>query len=253
MAKLILSMDGLVLKEIALTKERMSIGRRPSNDIQIDNLAISGEHAAVVTILNDSFLEDLNSTNGTLVNGQPVKKHFLKNGDVVELGKYKLKYIAEQAPSNEPSDYEKTMVLRANSEMRAPDVVRPATPVAPLPQSPTPIPPPAAAPAMPSPAAVLASAAAAATVPAGTGAIQILNGANAGRELVLTKTLTTLGKPNVQVAVIARRPHGYFITHVEGAHFPTINGKAIDAQAHQLNDHDVIEIAGAKMEFFLKA
>ena len=96
MAKLILSMDGLVLKEILLTKERMSIGRKASNDIQIDNLAISGEHAAVVTILNDSFLEDLNSTNGTLVNGQTVKKHFLKNGDVVELGKYKLKYVTEQ-------------------------------------------------------------------------------------------------------------------------------------------------------------
>ena len=87
MAKLILSMDGLVLKEIPLTKERMSIGRKPNNDIQIDNLAISGEHAAVVTILNDSFLEDLNSTNGTLVNGQSVKKRFLKNGDVGELGK----------------------------------------------------------------------------------------------------------------------------------------------------------------------
>ena len=121
MAKLILSMDGLVLKEIPLVKERMSIGRRPSNDIQIDNLAISGEHAAVVTILNDSFLEDLNSTNGTLVNGQPVKKHFLKNNDVIEMGKYKLKYISEHAAPSEPSDYEKTMVLRANSEQRAPD------------------------------------------------------------------------------------------------------------------------------------
>lgn len=76
MAKLILSMDGLVLKEIPLNKERLSIGRKPHNDIQIDNLAISGEHAVVVNILNDSFLEDMNSTNGTLVNGQPVKKHF---------------------------------------------------------------------------------------------------------------------------------------------------------------------------------
>ncbi|HNL20908.1 MAG TPA: FHA domain-containing protein, partial [Rhodocyclaceae bacterium] len=96
MAKLILSMDGLVLKEISLNKERVTIGRKPHNDIQIDNLAISGEHAAIVTILNDSFLEDLNSTNGTLVNGQPVKKHFLRNNDVVELGKYKLKYVSEQ-------------------------------------------------------------------------------------------------------------------------------------------------------------
>ena len=121
MAKMILSMDGLVLKEIPLTKERMTIGRKAHNDIQIDNLAISGEHAAVVTILNDSFLEDLNSTNGTLVNGQPIKKHFLKNNDVVELGKYKLKYIAEQAaPVADAGDFEKTMVLRPNMVRPAP-------------------------------------------------------------------------------------------------------------------------------------
>ena len=86
MAKLILSMDGLVLKEIPLTKERTTIGRKPHNDIQIDNLAVSGEHAVIVTILNDSFLEDLGSTNGTMVNGGAVKKHFLQNNDVVELG-----------------------------------------------------------------------------------------------------------------------------------------------------------------------
>ena len=78
MAKLILSMDGLVLKEIPLTKERTTIGRKPHNDIQIDNLAVSGEHAAIITILNDSFIEDLGSTNGTMVNGKPIKKHFLR-------------------------------------------------------------------------------------------------------------------------------------------------------------------------------
>ena len=230
MAKLILSMDGLVLKEIPLSKERMTIGRRPSNDIQIDNLAISGEHAAVVTILNDSFLEDLNSTNGTLVNGQAVKKHFLKNGDVIELGKYKLKYISESVQSGDSPDFEKTVVMRAGG-------VKPGTAAAggetpgfrPGPQ--------ASVPGAPPP----------------PGAIQVLNGANAGRELELTKTLTTLGKPGVQVAVIARRPQGYFITHVEGASLPSVNGQTLDAQARLLNDHDVIEIAGIKMEFFLKS
>ncbi len=228
MAKMILSMDGLVLKEIPLGKERMTIGRKPHNDIQIDNLAISGEHAVVVTILNDSFLEDLNSTNGTLVNGQPVKKHFLKNGDVVELGKYRLKYIAEQAvPAIDAGDFEKTMILRPNA-MRPEAGAEPVAPAA--------APPPQMQPPQVQPAA----------------AIQILSGANAGRELELTKTLTTLGKPGVQVAVIARRPHGYFITHVEGGQFPVVNGTTLDAQAHPLADHDVIEIAGVKMEFFLK-
>src|SRR5262247_3640800 len=112
MAKLILSMDGLVLKELPLDKERITIGRKPHNDIQIDNLAVSGEHALIVTILNDSFLEDLGSTNGTLVNGNPIKKHILLNNDVIEIGKYKLKYIGE-APSasaqTSVEDFERTM------------------------------------------------------------------------------------------------------------------------------------------------
>lgn len=237
MAKLILSMDGLVLKEIPLTKERTTIGRKPHNDIQIDNLAISGEHAALVTILNDSFLEDLNSTNGTLVNGQPIKKHFLQNGDVVELGKYKLKFIGDLPAAREgETDFEKTMVLRPGS-------IRPQEAPAAAGESThanfgeVHIPPPAA------------PAAAAAPL---LGVVQILNGANAGKELELVKTLTTLGKPGVQVAVITRRPHGYFITHVEGGQFPVVNGKTLDAQAHPLGDHDVVEIAGVKMEFFLK-
>jgi pSer/pThr/pTyr-binding forkhead associated (FHA) protein len=262
MAKLILSMDGLVLKEIPLDKERMSIGRKASNDIQIDNLAISGEHAAVVTILSDSFLEDLNSTNGTLVNGQPVKKHFLKNGDVIELGKYKLKYVSEVPQQVDAADFEKTMVLRPGALKKAaesPAAPGPVSRLAPDPsqtQPPQPVLKPEPPPAAPVPPPVAPTPPPAAPTPppaaARIAAIQILNGANAGRELELTKTLTTLGKPGVQVAVIARRPHGYFITHVEGAQFPVINGQAIDAQAHQLADHDVVEIAGTKMEFFLK-
>ena len=227
MAKLILSMDGTVLKEIPLAKERMTIGRKAQNDIQIDNLAISGEHAVVITILNDSFLEDMGSTNGTFVNGQSVKKHFLQNGDTIELGKYRLKYVNEAPQQAAPQDFEKTMILRPGAVPKAPDPA-PAAPAAPA------APPPAAAPALP------------------LGAIQILSGGNAGKELELSKSLTTLGKPGVQVAVIARRPHGYFITHVEGASFPVVNGVSLDKQAHQLNDHDIIELAGTKMEFFLK-
>ena len=257
MAKLILSMDGLVLKEITLTKERTTIGRKPHNDIQIDNLAVSGEHAVIVTILSDSFLEDLGSTNGTLVNGQPIKKHFLQNNDVVELGKYKLKYLNE-APkaAGGAADFEKTMVMRPGSA--PPPRMAPAAPVgtgtvvpgaaAPAP-SPTIAPASAAATVAPVAAPVAASAAGGAVA---QGAIQLLSGPNAGKELVLTKALTTLGKPGVQVAVITRRPQGYFITHVEGATFPVVNGKPLDAQAHPLADHDVVEIAGTKMEFFFK-
>src|ERR1700741_5031374 len=125
MAKLILSMDGLVLKEIPLTKERTTIGRKPHNDIQIANLAVSGEHAGIVTILNDSFLEDLGSTNGTVVNGNPIKKHFLQNNDVIELGKYKLKFVGEAAPAatGEKADFERRLVRR-------PAAMKPAAPAA---------------------------------------------------------------------------------------------------------------------------
>jgi pSer/pThr/pTyr-binding forkhead associated (FHA) protein len=258
MAKLILSMDGLVLKEIPLTKERTTIGRKPHNDIQIDNLAVSGEHAVIVTILNDSFLEDLGSTNGTVVNGNPIKKHFLQNNDVVELGKYKLKFVGEASGASaagDKADFEKTMVLRpASARQTGGEALRSA----PGPQR-------AAAMPQATAAAVAGIADATKTVPpapqpaaprpAGQplGAIQLLSGANAGKELELTKPLTTLGKPGVQVAVLTRRPQGYFITHVEGAARPNVNGQQIGPAPHALKDHDVIELAGVKMEFFLKA
>ena len=132
MAKIILSMDGTTLKDIPLNKERITIGRKPHNDIQIDNLAISGEHAVIVTILNDSFLEDMGSTNGTFVNGQQVKKHFLQNGDTIELGKYRLKYINDVPQQTSNADFEKTMILRPGAVPKAP--VAPAVPAMAPPQ-----------------------------------------------------------------------------------------------------------------------
>jgi len=248
MAKLTLSMDGMLLKEIPLVKERTTIGRKPHNDIQIDNLAISGEHAVIVSILNDAFLEDLESTNGTNVNGQAVKKHFLQNGDVIELGKYRLKYMSEAQPHGSQADFEKTMIIRPEMMPKAGGVADAKAMMAETQAGM-----PAAHPPMPD-QAVAKGPAPIVEAPAVRlrGAIQILTGANAGKEMELTKTLSTLGKPGVQVAVIARRPHGYFITHVEGATFPSINGKLLDAQAHPLSDHDIIELAGTKMEFFLK-
>ena len=266
-AKLILSMDGEVIREYPLNKERMTVGRKAHNDIIIDNLAVSGEHAAIVTILHDSFLEDLDSTNGLEVNGVPTKKHFLQNNDLIEIGKYKLKYLSDQVSQTTPADFEKTMVLRAPVKQAAPSAGKPAEHASfmttqinqsakpseeavektgkfgahqspspqPQPKSPSPQP-------QPQPTAPVAQAA----------AVQILTGPNAGKELDLVKNLTTLGKPGVQVAVLTRRPQGYFITHVEGASHPMVNGMSLGDQSHQLNDHDVIELAGIKMEFYFK-
>ena len=261
-AKLILSMDGAVIKEYPLSKDRMTIGRHAHNDIIIDNLAVSGEHAAVVTILHDSFLEDLDSTNGLEVNGTPTKKHFLQNNDLIEIGKYKLKYINDQVSQTSPADFEKTMVLRAPVKQEAPgmekspgieksaqtasfgaadktgkfDSIQPKAAVPPVQ---------AAAPATPPPVPQ-------AETNQRVAVVQVLTGPNAGKELELVKNLTTLGKHGVQVAVITRRPHGFFITYVEGENFPLVNGQVLGNKSQQLNEHDVIELVGVKMEFYFK-
>ncbi len=246
MPKLVLSMDGLVLKEMPLGKERTTIGRKPDNDIQIDNLAISGHHAVITCITNDAFLEDQNSTNGTYLNGQPVKKNVLRNNDVIELGKYKIKFLADDTrPGLSASEMIQTAALASF------DMPGTSTDVAP-PPGPAPRETQIISAAARQAVAQAEAAAASAGTAGGLGVIQVLSGANAGRELQLTKSLTTLGKPGRQVAVITRRPHGYFITHVEGASFPLVNGQAIDAQARLLHDHDIIELAGVKMEFFLQ-
>jgi pSer/pThr/pTyr-binding forkhead associated (FHA) protein len=254
MSKIVLSMDGLVLKEFFLNKERMTIGRKPHNDIQIDNLAVSGDHAVIITMQDDAFIEDLGSTNGTLVNGQPISKHFLQDEDRIELGKYRLKYVKElQMPAQHgEAGFEKTMILRPGSSQvlakaqlstlgstlgSTSSSVPPSVPMA-LVSEPL-SPPQSNAQRVPESSV-------------GEAALQVLSGRSAGRELNLTKMLTTVGKAGVQVAVITRRPRGYFITHVEGDSFPCVNGMRLDQQAHALADQDVIDIAGVKMSFFLK-
>jgi len=202
-----------------LSKERMTLGRKPENDVQIDNLAVSGKHAMIINILDDSFLEDLGSTNGTYVNGKLIKKHALKNGDVISIGKHELKYVNESATADD-DEFEKTMVIR------------PGSAAAPTPGAPEP--------------------------PAGgmpLGRLQVLTGPAQGKELELKKALITLGKPGVQVAVISRRPQGYYLTHIEGDsasnQFPVVNGQSIGSQAYQLKNNDTIELAGIKMQFFI--
>lgn len=234
MAKLVLSINGAVQGEYELSQERLTIGRKPDNDIQIDNLAVSGKHALIITILDDSFLEDLGSTNGTYVNGKLVKKHALKDGDVIAVGKHELKYINENATTDD-DEFEKTMIIKPGSASAAVAAAQAAEK--------------AGAAAAPTPAK---------SGPGGStgmplGRLTVLNGPIAGKELELTKALVTLGKPGTQVAVISRRPQGYFLTHIEsdgdGKRYPVVNGDAIGAKAYQLKNNDLIELAGIKMEF----
>ncbi|HSR62551.1 MAG TPA: FHA domain-containing protein [Gammaproteobacteria bacterium] len=241
MAKLVLSMNGAVQGEFELNQERLTIGRKPENDIQIDNLAVSGKHALIITILDDSFLEDLGSTNGTYVNGKLVKKHALKDGDVIAIGKHELKYVNENASADD-DEFEKTMIIKPGSASAAVAAAQAAEKAG------------AGAEAAQAPAGGDSSGAA----PAGgsgmpLGRLTVLNGPIAGKELELTKALITLGKPGTQVAVISRRPQGYFLTHIEsdgdGKRYPVVNGDTIGPKAYQLKNNDLIELAGIKMEF----
>jgi len=237
MARLVLSLDGQVMAEYNMNKERYTVGRLPDNDIRIDNAAVSGHHSLIINILNDSFLEDLNSTNGTYVNGKLIKKHALQHGDVVTVGHHQLRFVEDDEAQDE---FEKTMVIQPSS--RPVEKVRAASEVAEK-----------ASPALSATAKsrALNDTSAAALKKA---KLQVLSGAFAGRELELSKALTTLGRPGVQVAAITRRAEGYFIVHVDSGKdndFPLLNGNAIGAQATRLADNDVIQLAGVKMGFFV--
>jgi pSer/pThr/pTyr-binding forkhead associated (FHA) protein len=258
MARLILSLDGQTLAEYNMTKERYTVGRLPDNDIRIDNAAVSGHHSLLINILNDSFLEDLNSTNGTYVNGKLIKKHALQHGDVITVGHHQLRYVDDQTQQAPEDEFEKTMVISQPSAQmekqvaqatRAAEAAATAAAEAPRP-SPSDVTKPRRPYAPTSTQEVDEGAAPALPL----AKLQVLSGTFAGRELELVKTLTTLGRPGVQVAAITRRAEGYYIVHVESGKsegFPLVNGMAIGAQARKLQDNDVIQLAGVKMGFFL--
>ena len=253
MAKLHFSLEGNSLGEFSLDKERTTIGRRPTNDIHIDNLSVSGDHAVIITIGNDSFLEDLNSTNGTLVNNKAIKKHVLHHGDVIEFGKYQLKYVnktQEKMPANH-GGFENTVVMRPTKLVISSEEVKVEVEQVPIETNVANAPLESKqAPVAPTPVAELMPAAPTEVTPK-LGHLQILSGTNSGQDIVLNKALTTLGKSGIQIAVITKRPHGYFISHVEGETHPLVNGQNIGAQAYALSDHDVIDLIDHKMEFYL--
>jgi hypothetical protein len=219
MGKLVVSLDGVVINEVQITKDKTTLGRRPYNDIVIDNLAVSGEHAVLQMVGADVFIEDLNSTNGTYINGKAIKKQLLSHNDTVEIGKYKIKYLVEDG-----TDYEKTMIMKPGAAASAAAAYSPT---------------------------VGFGASGFGSLGAGSGpaSIKVLNGAAAGREVQLTKVVTTVGKPGVQVASITKRPGGYVLAHVEGALRPTVNGNPVVGETVHLKNGDVVELAGTQMQF----
>ena len=267
------------MAEFNMSKERYTIGRLPNNDVRIDNPAVSGHHSLIINILNDSFLEDLNSTNGTYVNGKLIKKHALQHGDVITIGHHQLRFSDQQASDTEQDEFEKTMVIPAGQQSaeqlaKAEEAVAlaaaentpaevagkvdvmvemPAVDHKPQPRpKPKPEPPAHVSPVVHTDTAAGVDASSAPNA-LPLAKLQVLSGAFAGRELELTKALTTLGRPGVQVAAITRRAEGYFVVHVESGEegdYPLVNGQPIGAHARKLADNDVLQLAGVKMGFF---
>jgi FHA domain len=216
MAKIIVSLDDNLIKVVPLNKDRMTLGRRPYNDIVVDNLAVSGEHAALQVIGRDYFIEDLNSTNGTYINEQKIKRQILKNGDIIEIGKYIIKYVldgvdtqhANSASDIDSFDHDEL----ATSEERKPLFEQTKFAEAYV-------------------------------------AIKILSGASTGKELPLVKVVTTIGKPGEAVIAITKRPKSYMVAHVEGSVRPSLNGVSFGIDAVPLKNGDLFELAGTAMQF----
>ena len=280
------------MAEYNMNKERYTIGRLPDNDVRIDNPAVSGHHSLIINILSDSFLEDLNSTNGTYVNGKLIKKHALQHGDVITVGHHQMRFVEGAADEESTKDeFARTMIID-NSQAAAQAVAQAEqatavgtarqfaetgkhtrAPVGDMDTAKS-----GAAETIKTGAAETIKTDAAKTVkrdasetvkseaaktvkvdlapvptPAPVGKVQVLNGSFAGREVELSKALTTLGQPGVQVVAITRRNEGFFIVAVENKKGspPSVNGEPLSQKARKLSDNDVVELIGIKMGFFL--
>jgi len=235
MATIQIIFNGDVIQERELTKEVMTIGRKKDNDIQLDNLSVSGHHAKILTVSNDSFIEDSNSTNGTYLNGSLINKKPLTHSDIIRIGKHEIKYVNENAQSSDV--FGKTMIINPDSDGMQETEGNAAIDLS-----------------VSRLAAEIASSDKG-NISQKQAKIRLTSGTNLGKELSLTKVLTTLGNPGVQVAAITRRPTGYFLIYIDGGDNtgrPKVNNKEIGSSAHALKNSDEIEVAGVKMCFFIE-
>ena len=225
MAKLVVSQNGMVEGHYFLDKPRFTLGRMPHSDIYLNHPGVSNVHAVIVTMSNDHILEDMGSTNGTLINGEKIDKHILQNNDTIELGCYQLKYVNQRA--NSDMDFDKTMIttvaLTEHDQLSAQPML-----------------------------ATAVSSARAVKTSFPLGGVRHLKGDFVGHEILINAPLKTFGQPGTQLLMISRRPLGYYVTHVEGRRPPKINGKTIGTQAVLLNVNDRVEIADLELEFYLQ-
>ena len=214
--KLVIKLNNNVIDHVELRQGDMKIGRKSSCDIHLDNLSVSGEHANIFTIGDDSFLQDLGSTNGIYVDNKKVTKHHLKNGDQVAIGKYSLAFASDAV--REPAAFAKTIAITGPA---------PEAALAPAPAKKTP--------AIPGHAALIA-----------------LSGASTpGKRIELVKTVTNLGKAGKRAGAITRTPDGYLLTSGDGE-APKLNGRTLSGKSIKLRNGDIIEVAGTRLQFHLK-
>ena len=217
MAKLIVTLDDKLINVISIDKNRMTLGRRPYNDVMVDNLAVSGEHAAIQAIGSEFYVEDLNSTNGTYINGKKIKRQILQTGDQIELGKYVIKYITEPTETkdsssglNGPSTDTDEQNIGVDDTLNQFEKTRFAEVYV---------------------------------------AVKVVTGPAIGKEIPLVRVVTTIGKPGEAVIAITKRSKNYVVAHVEGAVQPTLNGVPFGIDAVPLKNGDLFELAGTAMEF----
>jgi len=209
--KITIRLDGELIKEVSLTKKRTTLGRRPYNDVVLENQAVSGRHACLIQQDQQVTIEDLDSTNGTYVNGRAVKKQVLQENDSIAIGQLKIIFSLESGNDDEVQDSQDAPPYDATWPQAFQDMAEPPVHL--------------------------------------QGLIKVVSGPAAGRELPLTKTVTTFGKPGVAVAAITRREANYFVHHVEGAQAPLLNGVAVGQEPVMLHQGDLIALSGTVMQF----
>lgn len=277
MGKIVLYLaDGTTL-DIRLARERITIGRRADNDVCLPYPAVSGEHAAIVTILSDSFLEDLGSTNGTLVNGKPIAKHFLRDRDQIDIGRQKLVYVADESTQLETDSHlagrhdarvfgERVEAAKPPPSIVVPDVgaieeardVKSVSSGASTSDIERFVAAEVGAPsnggsARAAPRATEPARAVAAAPDSKVSALRVMTGPNSGRELILDKDETAIGRVGVQVAAVRRTDGTFRLVPLEGASAPSVNGAPVSPDGHPLKPGDSFEVAGVRIEMIEKS
>ena len=209
MARIVLTHEGAVLKEFNLTKDRTSIGRKPQNEIRLDDPTVSGEHA-VILMLQNFYIEDMNSTNGVILNGKKITRRQLSHGDIIRIGRHELKFLDDNA-----EEFESTVIIRPENS---------------------------------------SAQGAASSGKSKSFEVTVMSGTKQGESIKLTKPYTTLGKPGVQVAVVARRGREFYLMPMTGTGSagetpPLLNGAPVSVTSQKLSPGDEIEVASVKLQF----